>query len=139
MSCLGRGVPQTLTDVFSNGAPGGPIHKQINGTRKQTCTHPRTTGTKEQVSDCLSEFVLVSRVDPDPEKGPLFAQKRGQSPFNEPSVHEIRANQSQGPQRLGKQTLIALHNPFRFSGYYSGNKKAPFKRNLALRAHSRKC
>ncbi|PKI57834.1 hypothetical protein CRG98_021780 [Punica granatum] len=68
-------------DAFLAGPPRGPIHEQINDTRKQACTHPRTTKTKEQVSDCLSEFVLVSRVDPDSEKGPLFAQKRGQRPF----------------------------------------------------------
>ncbi|OWM69319.1 hypothetical protein CDL15_Pgr003920 [Punica granatum] len=26
VSCLGRGVPQTFTDAFSNGAPGGSTH-----------------------------------------------------------------------------------------------------------------
>ncbi|PKI59957.1 hypothetical protein CRG98_019651 [Punica granatum] len=78
---LKPGHPRTLIDAFSNRAPRRPIHEQINGTRKQACTHPRTTRTKEQVSDCLSEFVLVSQVDLDLEKGPIFAQKRGQRPF----------------------------------------------------------
>ncbi|PKI51046.1 hypothetical protein CRG98_028571 [Punica granatum] len=78
---LKLGHSRTFTDAFLTAPPRGPIHEQINGTRKQACTHPRTTRTKEQVSDCLSEFVLVSRVDPDSEKGPIFAHKRGQRPF----------------------------------------------------------
>ncbi|OWM90307.1 hypothetical protein CDL15_Pgr014145 [Punica granatum] len=51
-------------------ASRGPIHGQVNGTRKRACMHPRTTRTMEQVSDCPSEFDLVSRVDPDLERGP---------------------------------------------------------------------
>ncbi|PKI69609.1 hypothetical protein CRG98_010001 [Punica granatum] len=47
--------------AFLTGLPGRPIHGQVNGTRKQAFTHPRTTRTMEQVSDCLSEFILVSR------------------------------------------------------------------------------
>ncbi|PKI47012.1 hypothetical protein CRG98_032597 [Punica granatum] len=70
-SCLSQGTPRTLTNAFSNRAPEGPIQGQVNGTRKWVCTHPRTTWTLEQVSDCPSELNLVSRVDPDLEKGPL--------------------------------------------------------------------
>ncbi|PKI59717.1 hypothetical protein CRG98_019893 [Punica granatum] len=55
-------------DAFLTGLPGRPIHGQVNGTRKQACTHPRTTRTMEQDSNCVSGFILVSRVDLDPGK-----------------------------------------------------------------------
>ncbi|PKI76946.1 hypothetical protein CRG98_002656 [Punica granatum] len=64
--------PRTLTDAFPKRASRGPIHGQVNDTRKRACTHPRTIRTMEQVSDCPSEFDLVSRVDPDLERGPPF-------------------------------------------------------------------
>ncbi|OWM90092.1 hypothetical protein CDL15_Pgr000879 [Punica granatum] len=70
-SCLSRGTPRTLTNAFSDRTPGDPIQGRANGTREQTCTHPRTTKTMEQTSDCPSEFDLVFRVDPDLKRGPL--------------------------------------------------------------------
>ncbi|PKI52246.1 hypothetical protein CRG98_027363 [Punica granatum] len=52
-SCLSQDTSRTLTDAFSNRAPGRPIHGRVNGTRERVCTHPRTTRTMEQVSGCL--------------------------------------------------------------------------------------
>ncbi|PKI59325.1 hypothetical protein CRG98_020280 [Punica granatum] len=69
---LKPGYYRTFADVFLTGLPGRPIHGQVNDTRKQTCTHPRTTKTMEQDLDCVSELILVSRVDPDQEKGAIF-------------------------------------------------------------------
>ncbi|PKI78382.1 hypothetical protein CRG98_001203 [Punica granatum] len=96
-------IIEVSEEVFLTGPPGRPIHEQVNDTRKQACTHLRTTGTKEQVSDCVSGFILVSRVDPDQGKMGHFLQKNiaGDS-YNKSSVHEICANQSQGPQGLGR-------------------------------------
>ncbi|OWM78307.1 hypothetical protein CDL15_Pgr001028 [Punica granatum] len=62
---------RTFTDAFLTGLPGRPIHERANDDQKQTYTCPRTTKAMEQASDCLSEFDLVSRVDPDLGKGPL--------------------------------------------------------------------
>ncbi|OWM73824.1 hypothetical protein CDL15_Pgr015124 [Punica granatum] len=56
---------------FLTGLQGRPIHERANDGRKQAYTCPRTTKAMEQVSDCLSKFDLVSRVDPDLEKGPI--------------------------------------------------------------------
>ncbi|PKI43829.1 hypothetical protein CRG98_035780 [Punica granatum] len=78
IKCCSHGIiPSILPDrnAFLTGLPGRPIHGQVNGTRKQTYTHPMTTRTMEQVSDCLSKFILVSRVDPDPEKMGVFYVK----------------------------------------------------------------
>ncbi|PKI57925.1 hypothetical protein CRG98_021674 [Punica granatum] len=64
-SCLSRGTFELSQTPFLTGLPGGPIHGQVNDTRKRACTHPRTTRTMEQVSDCLLGLVLVSQVSPD--------------------------------------------------------------------------
>ncbi|PKI78474.1 hypothetical protein CRG98_001114 [Punica granatum] len=94
---------RTFADAFLTGLPGRPIHRQVNGTRKQACTHPTTTRTMDQDSDCVSQFILVSRVDPDPGKRCHFLQKDiVGDPFKKSPVHKICANQSQGPQGLGR-------------------------------------
>ncbi|OWM90857.1 hypothetical protein CDL15_Pgr010668 [Punica granatum] len=69
-SCLSRGTPEHSQTPFLTGLPGRPIHERANDYRKQAYTCPRTTKAMEQASDCLSEFDLVSRVDPDLGKGP---------------------------------------------------------------------
>ncbi|PKI66953.1 hypothetical protein CRG98_012618 [Punica granatum] len=73
--------PRAFIDTFLTGLPGRLIQEQMNDTRKQACTHPRVTKTMEQDSGYVLEPILVSRVDPDPKKGPPFAQKHSQRPF----------------------------------------------------------
>ncbi|PKI59068.1 hypothetical protein CRG98_020523 [Punica granatum] len=68
---LKSGTPRAFADAFLTGLPGRLIHGQVNSTQKRACIHPRTTRTMEQVSNCLSGLVLVSRVSPDPRKGPF--------------------------------------------------------------------
>ncbi|OWM72659.1 hypothetical protein CDL15_Pgr027195 [Punica granatum] len=70
-SCLSRGTPELSQTSFLTKLPGRPIHERANDGRKLAYTCPRTTKAMEQVSDCLSEFDLVSRVDPGLGKGPL--------------------------------------------------------------------
>ncbi|OWM63011.1 hypothetical protein CDL15_Pgr026185 [Punica granatum] len=41
--CLSQGTPEHPQTPFLTGSPGGPIHEQINGTRKQACIHSRVT------------------------------------------------------------------------------------------------
>ncbi|OWM80557.1 hypothetical protein CDL15_Pgr015569 [Punica granatum] len=73
--------PRTLTSAFSDRAPGRSIHRQVNGTRKQACTHPGTTGIAEKASDDLSELNLASRemfqwsqTPPDESSGPILGK-----------------------------------------------------------------
>ncbi|PKI64261.1 hypothetical protein CRG98_015346 [Punica granatum] len=70
-----RAIRRTNEQRTPKTAEAGTMALFITGLPElqKVCTHPRTTRTKEQVSDCLLEFVLVSRVDPDPEKGLIFA------------------------------------------------------------------
>ncbi|OWM76814.1 hypothetical protein CDL15_Pgr017207 [Punica granatum] len=101
-SCLSRDTPRTLTDAFSNRAPECPIHGQVNGTREQVCTHPRTTRTMEQVSGYLSRLVLVSRVSPDPERGPRQTESNAQSSFGEKLTSGLHTTHSLRLLGLGK-------------------------------------
>ncbi|PKI50075.1 hypothetical protein CRG98_029513 [Punica granatum] len=59
---LKLGRLRSLTDAFSDGAPGGPTHSQVNGTPKRTYRHPGTTGVVERVSDDLSELYGAPRM-----------------------------------------------------------------------------
>ncbi|PKI49207.1 hypothetical protein CRG98_030396 [Punica granatum] len=70
-SCLSRDTPELSQTPFLTRLSKDPVQGQVNGTRERAYTHPRTTKTMEQASDRLSGLVLVSRVIPDPEKGPL--------------------------------------------------------------------
>ncbi|PKI67485.1 hypothetical protein CRG98_012069 [Punica granatum] len=66
------GSPEHQKTPFLTGLPGGLIHGLVNGTRKQACTHPRTTRTMEQVSDRPSGLVLVSREVPTAHPSPPY-------------------------------------------------------------------
>ncbi|OWM73826.1 hypothetical protein CDL15_Pgr018886 [Punica granatum] len=75
--------------AFSNRAPGRPIHRQVNSTRKRACTHPGTTGIAEKTSDDLSELDLVSRgmfqwsqTPPGESSGPILGKQTSQRPPN---------------------------------------------------------
>ncbi|PKI36667.1 hypothetical protein CRG98_042942 [Punica granatum] len=68
-------VAGTKKDAFPARLPRRPIYERTNGTWKQTYTHPRTTRTMKQDSDCISGFILVSRVDFDPGKRGPFSTK----------------------------------------------------------------
>ncbi|OWM75159.1 hypothetical protein CDL15_Pgr012645 [Punica granatum] len=93
-SCLNQGTPERFVDTFPTGLPERPIHVQVNGTRKWACTHPRTNRTVEQVSNCLSGLVLVSRVSPNPGKGPFQIESNVQSSFGGKLTSELHATHS---------------------------------------------
>ncbi|PKI73242.1 hypothetical protein CRG98_006377 [Punica granatum] len=84
------------------GFPGRSIHGQVIGTGKRACTHPRTTRTMEQVSDCLSGLVLVSRVSPDPGRDPSQTRSSAQSSFGGKLTSEYRTTHSLQLLGLGK-------------------------------------
>ncbi|PKI51089.1 hypothetical protein CRG98_028518 [Punica granatum] len=62
-------------NAFLTRLPGRPIHERANDTRRKAYTSPKTTRTMKQDSDCVSKFILVSRVDPDSGKKALFFRK----------------------------------------------------------------
>ncbi|PKI57281.1 hypothetical protein CRG98_022320 [Punica granatum] len=88
------GHSRTFTDAFPTGLSERPIHERTNGTRKQACMHPRTTRTKEKVSNYLSGLVLVSRVSPDPGKGPFLIESNAQSSFGGKLTSELHTTHS---------------------------------------------
>ncbi|PKI42787.1 hypothetical protein CRG98_036821 [Punica granatum] len=88
------GHSRTFTDAFPTRFPERPIHERTNGTRKQACTHPKTTRTKEQVSNCLSGLILVSRVSLDPENGPFLIEANAQSLFGGKLTSELHTTHS---------------------------------------------
>ncbi|OWM65571.1 hypothetical protein CDL15_Pgr023841 [Punica granatum] len=104
--CLSRGTLRTFADTFLMRLPGRPIHRQVNGTQKRACIHPRTTRTMEQVSDCLSGLVLVSRVSPDPGKGPFQTGSSAQSSFSGKWTSEFCTTHSLQLLGLGKSFCL---------------------------------
>ncbi|PKI55403.1 hypothetical protein CRG98_024176 [Punica granatum] len=93
-SYLSQGTPEPFANAFPTGLSERPIHGQVNGIRKRACTHPRTNRTVEQVSNDLSGLVLVSRVSPDPEKGPFQIESNAHSSFGRklsPELHTTRS------------------------------------------------
>ncbi|PKI58418.1 hypothetical protein CRG98_021176 [Punica granatum] len=99
---LKLGHSRTFADAFLPRLPGRLIHGQVNDTQKQACTHPRTTRTMEQVSDCLSGLVLVSRVSPDPGKRPFQTGSSAQGSFGGKLTSEFCTTQSLQFLDLGK-------------------------------------
>ncbi|OWM66803.1 hypothetical protein CDL15_Pgr012395 [Punica granatum] len=93
---------RTFADAFLTGLPGRPIHGQVNGTQKRACIYPRTTRTMEQVLNCLSRLVLVSRVSPDPAKGPFQMGSSAQSSFGGKWTFELHPTHSLQLLGLGK-------------------------------------
>ncbi|PKI55755.1 hypothetical protein CRG98_023846 [Punica granatum] len=110
-SCLSRDTPRTLTDAFSNRAPECPIHGQVNGTREQVCTHPRTTRTMEQVSGYLSRLILVSRVSPDPERGPRQTESNAQSSFGTYRSARVESHWKPHITAILTQLGVQCHRP----------------------------
>ncbi|PKI68883.1 hypothetical protein CRG98_010738 [Punica granatum] len=92
---------RTFTDAFLTGLLGHPIHERANDGWKQAYTCPRTTKAMKQVSDCLSEFGLVSRVGLDPGKMPFLIESNAQGLFGGKLTSERCTTHSQ--QTLGSR------------------------------------
>ncbi|PKI52784.1 hypothetical protein CRG98_026819 [Punica granatum] len=97
-------------------APGGP-NGRVNGTRKRVHMHLRTIRTMEQVPDRLSRLLLVSRVSPDPEKGPCQMESNVGSAFGGKLTSELHATCS---LPLLRRLSASLRNVFLTNRGHSG-------------------
>ncbi|PKI73414.1 hypothetical protein CRG98_006184 [Punica granatum] len=102
-SCLSRGTPELSQTPFLTGLPGGPIHGQVNGTRKRACTHPRTTRTVEQVQTAFRG----SSWSPDQ----LLSKILSTSPL--PSNHHTTRAKANTGQNQRKTVRYSDHRPTR--------------------------